>query len=110
MLFFEKFFESAFDVYSRMFLPTRMIIVLFVLNFASADSGEPKIKPFQFTSYLRMGMRDSVFCAVVYGAVVSLRILVVQGRETFDGLAGDLRPKDGRLHFQPGHLESGRGQ
>ncbi|GFY12182.1 titin [Trichonephila clavipes] len=44
-----------------------MIVVFFVLNFASADSGEPKIKPFQFTSYLRVGMRDSVICAVVYG-------------------------------------------
>ncbi|GFT08344.1 titin [Nephila pilipes] len=50
-----------------MFLLTKMVAACFVVSFASADSGEPKIKPFQFTSYLNLGMRESVHCAVVYG-------------------------------------------
>ncbi|GBM32187.1 Titin [Araneus ventricosus] len=50
-----------------MYLLARLAIVSVFLSFVSTDSGEPKIKPFHFTGDLRLGMRESVHCAVVDG-------------------------------------------
>ncbi|GIY60808.1 titin [Caerostris extrusa] len=53
-----------------MWLTLKLTIVIqlyFVPSFVSSDSGEPKIKPFQFSNDLDLGMREAVHCIVTHG-------------------------------------------
>ncbi|KAF8765095.1 Titin like protein [Argiope bruennichi] len=42
-------------------------ISFLILRYVSADSGKPKIKPFHFSNFLELDMRESVQCTVVSG-------------------------------------------
>ncbi|GFU34777.1 titin [Nephila pilipes] len=50
-------------------VPKVLILIIFRLisNFVSAETGEPKIKPFQFSTDINLGMREAVHCIVTYG-------------------------------------------
>ncbi|GIY26986.1 hypothetical protein CEXT_729001 [Caerostris extrusa] len=66
----------------------------------------PKLKQLHFSNDIELGMRESVHCNVVYGEP-PFEFLWFKDGQPVKGHSRYFCSKNGRIHFQYGHIESG---
>ncbi|GIY15763.1 hemicentin-1 [Caerostris darwini] len=91
---YQKVLEHIMNDYKKMRLLSPAIVFSFLTCIISADSGEPKIKSFHFNRDLKLGMRESVNCAVVDGDPPFEILWFKDGRPLVDGQGISIRKFD----------------
>ncbi|KAF8765094.1 Titin like protein [Argiope bruennichi] len=87
-------FDEKSAILSDMNLLASIAFLSLHLSFSSGDAGEPRIKSFHFTRDLKLGMRESVTCAVVDGDPPFEFSWFKDGRPVTDGQGISIRKSD----------------